>query len=71
MADRTYDLKEQRAAALKAVIDVFDGDSDLAEAWLDQPIKALDDKKPADYLNSVERIRTLRGVIKRLEHGFP
>lgn len=57
--------------ALKALTEVFDGDSNLAEAWLKLPIKALDDEKPADYLDSLGRFRTLRVVIRRLEHGFP
>ncbi|MBK1872654.1 DUF2384 domain-containing protein [Marinobacter sp. 1-3A] len=39
-------LEEQRAVAWKASVEAFDGDSRLAESWLNEPIKALGNEKP-------------------------
>lgn len=71
MKDQNKTLNEQRAAAKEAAIEAFDGDVKLAERWLNQPIKVLSNERPIDFMNSVERIRILRGVIAKLEHGFP
>lgn len=64
-------LEAQRAAAWEAVIEAFDGDVERAKSWLNQPIQALGNEKPCDFMNSLERIRILRGIISKLEHGFP
>jgi len=69
--DQTNTLEEHRAAAREAAIEAFDGDVNLAECWLNQPIKVLGNERPIDFMNSLERIRILRGVIAKLEHGFP
>ncbi|AKV96242.1 hypothetical protein ACP86_08775 [Marinobacter sp. CP1] len=67
MSGQTRSLEEEQAAARKAVIEAFDGDAELAESWLNQPIKAIGNEKPIDLMNSLERIRILRGLIKKLE----
>jgi len=69
--DQTNTLEEQGAAAREAAIEAFDGDVKLAEYWLNQPIKVLGNERPIDFMNSFERIRILRSVIAKLEHGFP
>jgi Protein of unknown function (DUF2384). len=71
MSGQTSSLEEEQAAARKAAVEAFDGDAELAESWLNQPIKAIGNEKPIDLMNSLERIRILRGIIKKLEHGFP
>lgn len=71
MKDQINTLEEQRAAAREAAIEAFDGDTKLAECWLNQPIKVLGNERPIDFMNSLERIRILRSVIAKLEHGFP
>lgn len=70
MNDQTDSQEEQRAA-WNAAVEVFEGDAELAESWLNQPIKALGNEKPIDVMNSLERIRALRGIMNKLEHGFP
>jgi uncharacterized protein (DUF2384 family) len=69
--DQINTLEEQRAAAREAAIEAFDGDAKLAECWLNQPIKVLGNERPIDFMDSLERIRILRSVIAKLEHGFP
>jgi len=69
--DQTNTLEEQRAAAWEAAIEAFDGDAKLAECWLNQPINVLGNETPIDFMNSLERIRIVRSVIAKLEHGFP
>lgn len=71
MNDQTNILEEQRAAAWNAVVEAFDGDLKLAEAWLEQPIKVLGNEKPSDFMDSLVRIQILRSIVVRLEHGFP
>lgn len=71
MKDQTNTLEEQRAAARDAAIEAFEGDVKRAECWLNQPIKVLGNERPIDFMNSLERIRILRSVIAKLEHGFP
>lgn len=71
MKDQINTLEEQRAAAREAAIEAFDGDAKLAECWLNQPIKVLGNERPIDFMDSLERIRILRSVIAKLEHGFP
>ena len=71
MKDQTNNLEEHRAAAKDAAIEAFDGDAKLAECWLKQPIKVLGNERPIDFMNSLERIRLLRSVIGKMEHGFP
>jgi len=71
MNDPARTLEEQRAAIRSAAIEAFDGDAKLAESWLNQPIRALGNEKPNDFMNSLERIRILSGIINKLEHGFP
>lgn len=71
MSGQTRSLEEEQAAARKAVIEAFDGDVELAKSWLNQPIQALGNEKPCDFMNSLERIRILKGIISKLEHGFP
>lgn len=71
MNDAASTLEEQRAAIRSAAIEAFDGDAILAESWLNEPIEILGNEKPVDFMDSLERIRILKGVIGRLEDGFP
>ena len=71
MKDQINTLEEQREAAREAAIEAFDGDVKLAECWLNEPIKVLGNERPIDFMDSLARIRILRSVIAKLEHGFP
>jgi putative toxin-antitoxin system antitoxin component (TIGR02293 family) len=71
MNDPANTLDEQRAAIRSAAVEAFDGDATLAESWLNQPIEILGNQRPVDFMDSLERIRILQGVIGRLKDGFP
>lgn len=71
MNDPSNTLEEQRAAIRRAAIEAFDGDATLAESWLNRPIEILGNEKPVDFMDSLERIRILKGVIGKLNGGFP
>ncbi|MBU2953108.1 antitoxin Xre/MbcA/ParS toxin-binding domain-containing protein [Marinobacter sp. F3R08] len=71
MNDPANTLKEQRAAIRSAAVEAFDDDATLAESWLNQSIEILGNQRPVNFMDSLERIRILKGVIGRLEDGFP
>lgn len=62
-------INELRSEVIAAVVELFEGDKQAAESWLNQPLRAILYETPLEYMNSPEKIRTLREVIGRLEHG--
>jgi putative toxin-antitoxin system antitoxin component (TIGR02293 family) len=52
-----------------AAVGLFEGDRRAAEAWLNQPLRAIGYEVPTLYMNSPEKIQNVRDIIGRLEHG--
>jgi len=50
-------------------VGLFEGDRRAAEAWLNQPLRAIGYEVPTLYMNSPEKIQNVRDIIGRLEHG--
>ncbi len=51
------------------VIDLMDGDVDMAKAWLAQPVPALCGKTPFEYADTEPGAHEVMALIGRLEHG--
>ena len=62
-------LDDLRSELLSATTELFENDEQAANAWLNRPLRAIGYKTPIEYMDSPEKIRTLREVIGRLEHG--
>lgn len=52
-----------------AAIELFAGDRERAETWLNEPAKALGGKKPVDMTNSRADLEVALALIGRLQHG--
>tara|TARA_R110002074_G_scaffold40464_1_gene108168 strand:- start:24248 stop:24502 length:255 start_codon:yes stop_codon:yes gene_type:complete len=63
-------LGELQADLVAASQQLFEGDLDAADTWLNRPLRAIGYRRPVDCMESVESIRTLLNVIGRLEHGL-
>jgi putative toxin-antitoxin system antitoxin component (TIGR02293 family) len=61
---RTWQLAEILAKA----IDVF-GSQDDAEAWLDRPAIALEQRRPVDLLATPPGVRLVEDLLGRIEYG--
>lgn len=59
-----------RADVIAATVELFEGDAEAAELWLNKPLRAIGHEKPSDFMDTPEKARTLRNVIGRLEHGI-
>ncbi|MCL1483744.1 MULTISPECIES: MbcA/ParS/Xre antitoxin family protein [unclassified Marinobacter] len=62
-------IDELRAELLAAANELFENDELEVNAWLNRPLRAIGYKTPIEYMDSPEKIGTLRDVIGRLEHG--
>tara|TARA_R110001599_G_scaffold348060_1_gene574923 strand:- start:493 stop:711 length:219 start_codon:yes stop_codon:yes gene_type:complete len=58
-----------REDVVTAAVKLFEGDQRAAKAWLNQPLRAIDDEVPVLYMDSPEKIQEVRDIIGRLEHG--
>ena len=58
-----------RDEVFAAAVELFEGDQQAADAWLNQPLRAIGNEVPTVYMDSPERIETVRDIIGRLEHG--
>ena len=54
---------------VERAIELMDGDSEAAAAWLMKPSRALGGKTPLDYADTEPGAREVMGLIGRLEHG--
>ena len=52
-----------------AAVGLFEGDRRAAEAWLNQPLRAIGDEVPAFVHGFSRKIQEVRDIIGRLEHG--
>lgn len=64
-SDRLYRLAE----VLKAATDLFEGDRDAANAWLNKPIRGLGGRRPMEMLATSAETEAVLDLIGRLEHG--
>lgn len=62
-------IKELQAEAIAAAVELFEGDVEAAELWLNTPLRAIGHEKPSDYMDTPDKVRTLKNIIGRLEHG--
>ena len=46
-----------REDVVTAAVELFEGDRRAAEAWLNQPLRAIGDEVPALYMDSPEKFR--------------
>ena len=69
MTNRNDEIKCLRAQVVSRAVDLFEGDRQLAETWLSNPLPAIGNEIPIDYINSPERAQQLLDIIGRLEHG--
>jgi putative toxin-antitoxin system antitoxin component (TIGR02293 family) len=69
MTNHTPTLEQLRAETIAAAQRLFDGDELAAEHWLNQPLRAIGDKIPLDFMDSAENTGIVRDIIGRLEHG--
>ena len=58
-----------REDVVAAAVGLFEGDRQAAIGWLQKPLRAIDYKVPASYMESFDRIQEVFDVIGRLEHG--
>lgn len=58
-----------REDVVTAAVELFEGDRQAADAWLSKPLRAIDNEAPLVYMDSPEKIQTVRDIIGRLEHG--
>jgi putative toxin-antitoxin system antitoxin component (TIGR02293 family) len=50
-------------------VELFEGDKEQARQWLNEPVRALGNKKPADLVASETGAYEVLKLITRLEHG--
>lgn len=50
-------------------VELFEGDKEKARQWLNEPARALGNKKPADLVASETGAYEVLKLITRLEHG--
>lgn len=62
-------ISELRDEVIAASVELFEGDQEAAEAWLQMPLKAIDYAIPMIYMDSEARALEVRDIIGRLEHG--
>lgn len=70
MTDQLQMIDELRAETIAAAVELFEGDRQAADAWLSQPLRAIGNEAPLVYMDSPEKIQTVRNIIGRLEHGI-
>jgi|AntDeeMetagen681_2_1112603.scaffolds.fasta_scaffold07836_2 putative toxin-antitoxin system antitoxin component (TIGR02293 family) len=70
MTDQLQKIDELRALAVEDAVQLFEGNRHAADAWLGQPLIAIGGETPSEYMDSPEKIRTVRDIIARLEHGI-
>ena len=58
-----------RDEVFAATVALFEGNQQAAEMWLNQPLLAIGNAVPVVFMDSPERIETVRNIIGRLEHG--
>jgi len=63
-------LYHLRIQAVAECVELFEGDTEAAERWMSQPVRALGYKTPNDMLSSEPDIEQLRLLVGRLEHGI-
>lgn len=73
MKDRFTAEQSERLVRFIRVMDravaLFEGDKHKAQQWLNEPARALDNKKPADLVSSETGAYEVLKLITRLEHG--
>ncbi len=69
MSDQSKTTCEMRDAVIAAATEMFEGDQEKAEAWLQTPLKAIGYAIPMHYMDNKERVRKVGDIIGRLEHG--
>jgi putative toxin-antitoxin system antitoxin component (TIGR02293 family) len=70
MTDQSLIMEALRAEVIAAAVELFEGDPETAELWLNTPLRAIGYDTPYSYMDTSAKIQTLRDVIGRLEHGI-
>jgi putative toxin-antitoxin system antitoxin component (TIGR02293 family) len=65
-SDRLY----QVASAYQRTLQLFEGDRQAAQRWLNEPAKALGGISPIEYLDTEAGAEAVHDLILRLEHGI-
>lgn len=64
-SDRLY----RYAEVMKAAIDLFEGDQEATNQWLQNKVRGLGDKRPIDMLGTTAETEAVLDLIGRLEQG--
>jgi putative toxin-antitoxin system antitoxin component (TIGR02293 family) len=70
MTDQSQIMEALRAEVIAAAVELFEGDAETTELWLNTPLRAIGYDTPYGYMETSAKIQTLRDVIGRLEHGI-
>lgn len=64
-----YELEMRRKAVFEHAVELFEGDRDAAEKWMQHPARALGGVAPFDHMCNLAGIVQVDDLIGRLEHG--
>jgi putative toxin-antitoxin system antitoxin component (TIGR02293 family) len=65
----TVQYDELRAKVTAEAVELFEGDSQAANDWLNRPLRAIGYEIPYRFMDSATKIGIVRDIIGRLEHG--
>lgn len=69
MTDRSDSFEEILIKVAAEAVELFEGDDQAADDWLNRPLRAIGYKVPSRFMNSPKKIGIVRDIIGRLEHG--
>lgn len=62
-------LQAGLSGLLEKTVELFEGDAEMARAWLERPCKGLGGQAPLEVAETESGIRAMEDLIGRLEHG--
>lgn len=63
------DLLLRKQETVHAVINLFEGDVEMAVNWLSAPVPALNGRRPLDCFDDIRSIKELNSVISKISYG--
>ena len=59
----------EQTEIFKLALDLFEGNKESADKWLNTPLKVLEHKTPLEYADTVEHANEVKALIQGLEHS--
>jgi putative toxin-antitoxin system antitoxin component (TIGR02293 family) len=62
--------EDRLTAITKVTLELFKGDDEAAQRWLNHPVRGLGDKRPVEMVHTDEDTKIVLNLIGCLEHGM-